>query len=69
MFAEPHRLDVIRETRRHIAFGWPPWKGGIAFRALFDHFARIELNGTRVRQPTFTLRGLESPPVAQTAAY
>lgn len=43
-------------------------EGEIAYHALLDHFARIELNGTPVRRPTFTLRGLESLPVALTAA-
>ena len=39
-------------------------EGQIAFQALLDNFPRIELAGTPVRRPTFTLRGLESLPVA-----
>jgi len=35
----------------------------IALAALLDRFGRIELAGTPVRRPTFTLRGLESLPV------
>jgi unspecific monooxygenase len=79
VFAEPHRLDVTRDARRHVAFGGgihhclgaalARMEGEIAFQALVDHFARIELNGTPVRRPTFTLRGLEALPVALTAAY
>jgi cytochrome P450 len=74
IFAEPHRLDVTRDARRHVGFG-----GGIhhclgavlarmetqiALTALLDRFGTIELAGTPVRRPTFTLRGLESLPVA-----
>ena len=74
VFAEPHRLDVTRDARRHVSFG-----GGIhhclgavlarmetqiALAALLDRYGRIELAGTPVRRPTFTLRGLESLPVA-----
>jgi cytochrome P450 len=74
VFAEPHRLDVTRDARRHVGFG-----GGIhhclgavlarmetqiALAALLDRVGRIELAGTPVRRPTFTLRGLESLPVA-----
>jgi unspecific monooxygenase len=73
VFAEPYRLDVTRDARRHVGFG-----GGIhhclgavlarmetqiALAALLDRFGRIELAGTPVRRPTFTLRGLESLPV------
>jgi len=74
VFAEPDRLDVTRDARRHVGFG-----GGIhhclgavlarmetqiALAALLDRFGRIELAGVPVRRPTFTLRGLESLPVA-----
>lgn len=72
-FADPHRLDVARDARRHVAFGGgihhclgaalARMEGQIAFQALLDHFPRIELGGTPVRRPTFTLRGLESLPV------
>jgi cytochrome P450 len=74
VFAEPQRLDVTRDARRHVGFG-----GGIhhclgavlarmetqiALANLLDRFGRIELAGAPVRRPTFTLRGLESLPVA-----
>jgi cytochrome P450 len=74
VFAEPHRLDVTRDARRHVGFG-----GGIhhclgavlarmetqiALANLLDRFGRIELAGAPVRRPTFTLRGLESLPGA-----
>ena len=74
VFAEPHRLNVTRDARRHVGFG-----GGIhhclgavlarmetqiALANLLDRFGRIELAGAPVRRPTFTLRGLESLPVA-----
>jgi cytochrome P450 len=73
-FAEPHRLDVTRDARRHVAFGGgihhclgaalARMEGQIAFAALLDRFPRIELAGTPTRRPTFTLRGLETLPVA-----
>jgi cytochrome P450 len=74
VFAEPHRLDIARDARRHVGFG-----GGIhhclgavlarmetqiALAALLDRFGRIDLAGVPARRPTFTLRGLESLPVA-----
>jgi cytochrome P450 len=74
VFAEPHRLDIARDARRHVGFG-----GGIhhclgavlarmetqiALAALLDRFGRIDLAGAPARRPTFTLRGLESLPVA-----
>jgi cytochrome P450 len=74
VFADPHRLDVARDARRHVAFGGgihhclgaalARMEGEIAFCALLDRFGRIELAGTPVRRPTFTLRGLASLPVA-----
>lgn len=73
-FAEPHRLDVTRDARRHVAFGGgihhclgaalARMEGQIAFTALLDRFPRVELAGTPTRRPTFTLRGLETLPVA-----
>lgn len=76
VFADPHRLDVTRDARRHVAFGGgihhclgavlARMEGQIALQTLLDHFTRIELAGTPVRRPTFTLRGLESLPVALT---
>jgi cytochrome P450 len=73
VFADPHRLDVARDARRHVAFGGgihhclgaalARMEGEIAFRTLLDRFGRIELAGTPARRPTFTLRGLESLPI------
>lgn len=73
-FADPHRLDVTRDARRHVAFGGgihhclgaalARMEGEIAFKTLLDRFDTIELAGTPTRRPTFTLRGLESLPVA-----
>jgi cytochrome P450 len=73
-FAEPHRLDVTRDAKRHVAFGGgihhclgaalARMEGQIAFGALLDRFPRLELAGTPTRRPTFTLRGLETLPVA-----
>ena len=74
VFADPHRLDVTRDARRHVAFGGgihhclgaalARMEGQIALSALLARFAKIEHAGTPVRRPTFTLRGLESLPVA-----
>lgn len=73
-FPEPHRLDVTRDARKHVAFGGgihhclgaalARMEGHIALSALLARFERIEFAGTPVRRPTFTLRGLESLPVA-----
>jgi cytochrome P450 len=73
-FNDPHRLDVTRDARRHVAFGGgihhclgaalARMEGQIALTALFERFPRIELAGTPTRRPTFTLRGLETLPVA-----
>ncbi len=76
VFADPHRLDVTRDARRHVAFGGgihhclgavlARMEGQIALQALLDRFPTIALAGTPVRRPTFTLRGLETLPVALT---
>ena len=73
-FADPHRLDVTRDARKHVAFGGgihhclgaalARMEGEVAFKTLLDRFDTIELAGTPTRRPTFTLRGLESLPVA-----
>ncbi|MEI7872803.1 MAG: cytochrome P450 [Alphaproteobacteria bacterium] len=73
-FAEPHRLDVTRDARRHVAFGGgihhclgaalARMEGQIAFATLLDRFPSVKLAGTPTRRPTFTLRGLETLPVA-----
>ena len=64
-FAEPHRLDVTRDARKHVAFGGGihhclgRMEGLIAFKALLDAFPSMELAAPPKRRPTFTLRGLE----------
>ncbi|CAN5729232.1 hypothetical protein BH11PSE3_BH11PSE3_12060 [soil metagenome] len=73
-FADPHRLDLTRDARRPVGLG-----GGIehclgaalarreaqiAFAALIARFPGIEPTGTPERRATFTLRGLETLPVA-----
>jgi cytochrome P450 len=74
VFAEPHRLDVTRDARRHLAFGGgihhclgaalARLEGQVALSALLAGFSHLELAGQPVRRPTFNLRGLESLPVA-----
>jgi cytochrome P450 len=74
VFAEPGRLDVTRDARRHVGFGGgihhclgavlARMEAQIAVAALLERFGRIELAGAPVRRPTFTLRGLESLPIA-----
>jgi len=74
VFAEPDRLDVTRDARRHVGFGGgihhclgavlARMEAQIAVAALLERFGRIELAGAPVRRPTFTLRGLESLPIA-----
>jgi cytochrome P450 len=74
VFADPHRLDVTRDARRHVAFGsgihhclgatLARMEGEIALKSLLQRFAGIELAGPPTRLPTFTLRGLETLPVA-----
>jgi cytochrome P450 len=73
VFVEPHRLDVARDARRHVAFGGgihhclgaalARLEGQVSLSALLARFPRLELAGQPVRRPTFTLRGLESLPV------
>jgi unspecific monooxygenase len=68
-FAEPHKLDVRRDARRHVAFGGgihhclgavlARMEGVIAFKALLDAFPTIDLAAPPTRRPTLTLRGLE----------
>ena len=68
-FAEPHRLDVARDARKHVAFGGgihhclgavlARMEGLIAFKALIEAFPTMELAAPPRRRPTFTLRGLE----------
>jgi cytochrome P450 len=76
VFAEPHRLDVTRDARRHVAFGGgihhclgaalARLEGQVALTGLLTRFARLELAGCPRRRPMFVLRGLESLPVILT---
>lgn len=74
-FPEPDRLDLGRDgAARHLAFGGghhfclgaalARLEGQIAIGALVRRFSRLEPAGDPVRRETFTLRGLESLPVA-----
>ncbi|MGQ0805576.1 MAG: cytochrome P450 [Actinomycetota bacterium] len=74
-FPEPDRLDLGRDgAARHLAFGGghhfclgaalARLEGQIAIGALVRRFPRLEPAGDPVRRETFTLRGLESLPVA-----
>jgi cytochrome P450 len=73
VFAEPDHLDVTRDARRHVAFGGgihhclgaalARLEGQVVLSALLARFSRLELAGTPLRRPTFTLRGLESLPI------
>ena len=73
-FAEPHRLDVTRDARKHVAFGGgihhclgaalARMEGHVAFKALLEAFPTMQLAAPPTRRPTFTLRGLEALLVA-----
>ena len=72
-FPDPDVFDIERTSEHQVAFGrgihfclgaaLARMEGEIAFRTLLGRFHTIELAGTPVRRPTFTLRGLESLPV------
>jgi pimeloyl-[acyl-carrier protein] synthase len=77
VFSDPGRLDVTRDSHRHVAFGGgihhclgaslARLEGQVALSALLGRLGRLgglELAGPAVRRPTFVLRGLESLPVA-----
>jgi cytochrome P450 len=74
IFEEPDRLDLRRDPRRHVAFGGgihhclgatlARMEAQVAISGLLRRCARIELAGSPVRRPTFTLRGLQSLPLA-----
>jgi pimeloyl-[acyl-carrier protein] synthase len=76
VFAEPHRLDVTRDARRHVAFGGgihhclgaalARLEGQVALTGLLTRFPRLALAGCPRRRPMFVLRGLESLPVILT---
>jgi len=69
-FPDPHRLDVTRDARKHVAFGGgihhclgaalARMEGVIAFKALLEAFPAMTLAAAPTRRPTFTLRGLET---------
>ncbi len=73
-FSNPHQLDVTRDARKHVGLGGgihhclgaalARMEAQIALTALLGRFGEIELAGTPTRRPTFTLRGLETLPVA-----
>jgi cytochrome P450 len=74
VFAEPHRLDVTRDARRHVAFGGgvhhclgialARLEGVIAFNTLLGHCPEMRLAGEPERRQTYTLRGLQTLPVS-----
>ena len=74
VFADPHQLDVSRDARAHVAFGGgihhclgaalARLEGQVALSALLARTESLELAGLPTRRPTFTLRGLETLPVA-----
>lgn len=77
VFPDPHRLDVGRDARSHVAFGGgihhclgaalARLEGQVALTALLERTSHLELAGPPTRRPTFTLRGLETLPVALVA--
>jgi cytochrome P450 len=88
VYPDPERFDVARFAAEDVppplSFGWGAHhclgahlaraEGEIAFGALLDRFATIELDeaalpdGRLHYRPSFTLRGLDALPVAVTAA-
>jgi pimeloyl-[acyl-carrier protein] synthase len=78
IFEDPDRLDVHRDSRRHLAFGGgihhclgatlARMEAQVAISGLLRRFAHLELAGTPIRRPTFTLRGLQSLPIAVTTS-
>lgn len=75
MFAEPDRLDLLRENaNRHLAFGGghhfclgaalARLEGEVAIPTLVRRFPSLELDGNPERRDTFTLRGLMHLPVS-----
>lgn len=73
-FANPERLDVTIERERHLAFGLGPHfclgaplarlEAEVALSALLARYPALHLAGEPVRGGTFTLRGVDSLPVA-----
>ncbi len=73
-FVEPERLNVRIERERHLAFGLGPHfclgaplarlEAEIVLGALLERWPSLSLAGEPARGGTFTLRGLDSLPVA-----
>jgi cytochrome P450 len=73
IFDDPDRLRLHRDSRRHVAFGGgihhclgamlARMEAQVVISQLLRRFTQIELAGSPVRRPTFTLRGLQSLPV------
>ena len=73
VFDDPHRLDVGRDARRHVAFGGgvhhclgialARLEGVVAFQALIARYPEMRLAGEPERRNTYTLRGLQALPV------
>jgi cytochrome P450 len=74
VFAEPQRLDITRDARRHVAFGGgvhhclgialARLEGVIAFNTLLERCPEMQLDGAPERRQTYTLRGLQTLPVS-----
>jgi pimeloyl-[acyl-carrier protein] synthase len=73
VFADPDRLDVARDARRHVAFGaglhhclgamLARMEAEVTLTGLMRRFSSLELAGPTPRRDGFTLRGLSSLPV------
>jgi hypothetical protein len=74
-FAEPDRLDLLREDNRHLAFGWGPhfcfgaplarMEARIAFTTLLRRLDKIRLAGDTLQwRANSGLRGLRALPIA-----
>ena len=72
VFADSDRMDLTRNPNPHIGFGagihfclgapLARLEMSISLPELFKRFPQLELTGTPVRRPTFSLRGYESVP-------
>jgi cytochrome P450 len=74
VFPDPHRLDITRDARRHVAFGGgvhhclgialARLEGTVAFTSLLTRCPAMALAGEPQRRPTFILRGMQTLPVS-----
>src|SRR5262249_59291944 len=74
ILAEPHRLDITRDARRHVAFGGgvhhclgivlARLEGTVAFTSLLTRCPAMALAGEPERRPAYILRGLQTLPVS-----